>query len=32
MLKIDMTVNNLKIVIDGMDKPLIDDDFCENNY
>ena len=29
MLKIDMTVNHLKIVIDGMDKPLIDDDFCE---
>jgi hypothetical protein len=29
MLKIDMTVNHLKIVIQGMDKPLIDDDFCE---
>ena len=29
MLKIDMTVTHLKIVIDGMDKPLIDDDFCE---
>ena len=29
MLKINMTVNHLKIVIDGMDKPLIDDDFCE---
>ena len=29
MLKVDMTVNHLKIVIQGMDKPLIDDDFCE---
>ena len=29
MLKIDMTVNHLKIEIQGMDKPLIDDDFCE---
>ena len=29
MLKVDMTVTHLKIVIDGMDKPLIDDDFCE---
>ena len=29
MLKIDMTVNHLKIVIQGMEKPLIDDDFCE---
>jgi len=29
MLKVDMTVNHLKIEIKGMDKPLIDDDFCE---
>ena len=29
MLKVDMTVTHLKIVIDGMDKPLIDADFCE---
>ena len=29
MLKVDMTVTHLKIVITGMDKPLIDDDFCE---
>ena len=29
MLKVDMTVNHLKIEIQGMDKPLIDDDFCE---
>lgn len=29
MLKVDMTVNHLKIVIAGMDKPLIDADFCE---
>ena len=29
MLKVNMTVTHLKIVIDGMDKPLIDDDFCE---
>ena len=29
MLKVDMTVNHLKIEIKGMDKPLIDADFCE---
>ena len=29
MLKVGMTVNHLKIEIKGMDKPLIDADFCE---
>ena len=29
MLKVDMTVNHLKIEIKGMEKPLIDADFCE---
>ena len=29
MLKVDMTINHLKLVIQGMDKPLIDADFCE---
>ena len=29
MLKVDMIATHLKIVISGMDKPLIDDYFCE---